>query len=152
MLGLFEISSIEDYYEVDSLVAVSTDRAKLDKYISDQTNEFHLYKSVYEKYGAVLASLPGFDETPPVKEKLGFIPKTGAEHKVAKDKAVAYKEALAAWTKRKYEYSARQSDEAYELTCQQLRLKVGEVEKSGIMGYHHYYKPPEFEIREVECW
>lgn len=152
MFGLFHIGLIEDYYEVDDLIAVSHDREKLEAYIQKRTEEFHFYKKLYEQYRAIESSLPEFTEPRPEKKKLGFNPKTKEEHALAKANASAFHSQQRAWDQRYNSFLSERSDKAFDLLCQQEGLDKTTVERNNIQGYHSYYQEPKYEIKEVEVW
>lgn len=152
MLGLFSIDKIEDYYEVDNLIAVSHDRAKLEKYIADAIADFELHKLAHEKYCEIRKTMPKFAEEAPVKRKLGFVPKTREEHKMAEQNAREYEALNRAYQAQYYAFERAQDEEAFVLMCRKEGLWQTDIKKSRVVGFQCYYSPPEYKIAEVEVW
>jgi hypothetical protein len=152
MFGLFCISQIEDYYDVDDLVAVSDDREKLEAYIQKRIEDFHFYKKLHEKYRAIKCSLPEFTEPRPEKKKLGFNPKTKEERAMVRANAEAFNSQQRAWDQRYHKFLSDQSNKAFDLLCEQEGLDKTAIEKDSIQGYHSYYSEPKYKIKEVEVW
>lgn len=152
MFGLFLIGSIEDYYEVDHLVAVSEDSNKLEVYIAKQHTDYELYKILKAKYWEIRNALPKFDEVAPVKLKLGFNPKTRAEHDIAALHAREHNEACKFYYERSFAFEHERNEEAYIKLCRQEELWQTDFDKNRVMGHSYYDKPPEYKIEEVEVW
>lgn len=152
MFGLFSVGSIEDYYETENLVAVSPDRSKLEKYVSDTIADYELHKLAYDKYCEIRRTMPKLDEVAPVKTKLGFTPKTRDEHKLAERNSSEYHAAYKSYCERSQAFERKQDEAAYLLMCRQEELWQTDVRKSDIIGYQTYHSPPEYKITEVEVW